>query len=109
MGIDEIVNGQCPSSDSFPSLIPLPKRYLDTTNFTSEARAKVVSYLTLIGSRASGASWTSAKWQREFIHSHSEYKDSVVGERVAYAMLRAVKEITESNGKAEVGREMYNF
>ena len=66
MSIDEIVNGQCSLSDGFPGLIPLAKRYLDTTNFTSEARAKVDSYLTLIGSRASGASWTSAKWQ----HGH---------------------------------------
>lgn len=110
MSIDEIVNGQCFSSGGFPGLIPLVKRYLDTTNFTSEARAKVDSYLTLIGSRASGVSWTSAKWQREFIRSHSEYKkDSVVGERITYDILRAVKEITESNGKAEVGRDMYNF
>ena len=110
MSIDEIVNGRCSSSDGFPGLIPLAKRYLDTTNFTSEARAKVDSYLTLIGSRASGASWTSAKWQRKFIRSHSEYKkDSVGGEGGAYDMLSAVKEITESNGKAEVGREMYNF
>ena len=110
MSINEIVNGQCSSSDGFPGRISVAKRYLDTTNFISEARAKVDSYITLISSRASGALWTSVKWQREFIRSHSEYKkDRVVGERVAYDMLRAVKEITESNGKAEVGREMYNF
>ena len=110
MSIHDIVNGQCNATEGFPGLIPLVRRHIDTTDFDDEAKAKVDSYLALIGSRASGKTWTSAKWQREFVRGHPSYEtDSVVGERVAYDLLKGVKDITDSNGGAEVGREMFNF
>ncbi len=96
---------------NFPGFIPLITRYLDETNtLDSTARAKVDEYLKLIGARASGRAWTAAKWQREFVRSHSEYRgDSVVNEKVMYDLLRAVAGMDD--GRREKGKwgRMFDF
>ena len=43
--------------------------------------------------------WTGAKWIREFVRSHKEYKsDSYVSEKITYDLIKRVDEVTASEG-----------
>ncbi|KAI1613196.1 glutamate-cysteine ligase [Exophiala viscosa] len=112
MTIDEIINGISSSSseeeDYFPGLIPLVESYLDSVNIDVTTRCELARYLDLIRNRANGTLWTGAKWIREFVRSHPEYKhDSEVSEHVVYDLFRAVDDIGKNEGKDKtVGWEM---
>ena len=108
MTIDEIINGQSLSSEGgFPGLIPLVESYLNSINVDVETRCELARYLDLIRKRASGQLWTGAKWIREFVRGHAEYKrDSVVSESVNYDLVEAVEEITREEGRNGLGAEM---
>lgn len=107
MTIDEIINGGSSSSDSFPGLMPLVKRYLVERDLSAEARLKVHAYLHLIEKRASGALWTGAKWIRHFIRRHPQYgRDSVVSEGVNYDLLKAVEDMTRLEAGSAWGKKM---
>ncbi|KAL8858233.1 MAG: hypothetical protein Q9178_005245 [Gyalolechia marmorata] len=114
MTIDEIVNGQTPSSANaniaFPGLIPLVESYLNSMNIDVQTRCDLARYLDLIRKRANGTYWTAAKWIRHFVRGHGEYKgDSVVSERVTYDLCKAVEEMTRFEGRVgeRVGWEMF--
>jgi glutamate--cysteine ligase catalytic subunit len=97
MSITEIVNGR---PDGFPGLIPLVESYLNGINVDVETRCELARYLDLIRKRADGTLWTGAKWIREFVRSHAEYKwDSAVSETITYDLVKRVEEITETEGK----------
>jgi glutamate--cysteine ligase catalytic subunit len=97
MSITEIVNGR---PDGFPGLIPLVESYLNGVNVDVETRCELARYLDLIRKRADGTLWTGAKWIREFVRSHTEYKwDSAVSEKITYDLLKRVEEVTETEGK----------
>ena len=101
MTISTIINGDS-DPNGFPGLIPFVKAYVSTLNYTPEAAAKIDAYLSLIASRASGASPTTARWMRGFVSAHPEYKrDSVVSEVIAYDMLTAMKDMGERNQRGE--------
>ena len=107
MTIDEIINGGSSSTDSFPGLMPLVKRYLDARDLSTEARLKVRAYLHLIEKRASGALWTGAKWIRHYIRRHPQYgRDSIVSEGVNYDLLKAVEDVTRLEAGSAWGKEM---
>ncbi|KIW14348.1 glutamate-cysteine ligase [Exophiala spinifera] len=124
MTIDEIINGTHSSSaavdlgagggdggdggDYFPGLIPLVESYLDSVNIDVSTRCELARYLDLIRKRADGTLWTGAKWLREFVRSHPDYKfDSEVSERITYDLFKAVEEVGKSEGKSgAVGWEM---
>ena len=107
--ISSIINGN--SENDWPGFVSLIKRYLDETDaLDTEARAKVDRYLALIASRASGKSWTAAKWQRDFVRNHRDYKkDSVVGESIVYDMLQAVKKMEDPALRKEVAGKMFEL
>ena len=110
MTIDEIINGQGSTGQGFLGLVPLIKKYIQKTNaLNSECISKIEAYLALVSSRARGSAWTSAKWQRDFVRSHAQYReDSVVGSVIAYDMLQAQKEMSRANGKvAAIGKDMF--
>jgi glutamate--cysteine ligase catalytic subunit len=92
MTIDEVINGGKPESgNDFPGLIPLVESYLDSMNVDVETRCELARYLKLIRKRADGSLWTAAKWIREFVASHEEYKqDSVVAEVINHDLIGAV-------------------
>lgn len=108
MTIDEIINGQA-ASTGFPGLIPLVESYLNSMNVDVETRCKLARYLDLIRRRASGDLWTGARWIREFVRAHPEYRgDSAVGEGVSFDLVKAVEEVTRLEGKGRgMGREMF--
>lgn len=105
MTIDEIINGQ--SGEGFPGLVPLVESYLNSVNVDVETRCELARYLDLIRKRASGQLWTGAKWIRNFVRSHPDYKmDSVVSESINYDLIKAVENITKNEGKDRIGEEM---
>ena len=108
MSIAEIVNGSSDPNCGFPGLIPLVETYLNSVNIDVSTRCELARYLDLIRKRADGTLWTGAKWLREFVRSHPEYKgDSVVSEQVTYDLVKAVEEMTSHEGKdGGVGWEM---
>ena len=99
MGIDEIMNGTKLTSgnddgQNFPGLIPLVESYLDSMNVDVATRCELASYLELIKKRANGTLWTAAKWIREFVRGHEDYKgDSVVDDRINHDLIKAVIDI----------------
>ncbi|EXJ77117.1 glutamate-cysteine ligase [Capronia epimyces CBS 606.96] len=117
MSIDEIINGSHATtstgdgqSEGFPGLIPLVESYLDSVNIDVATRCDLERYLDLIRKRANGTLWTGAKWLREFVRSHPDYKfDSVVSERIVYDMFNAVEEVGKTEGKdGATGWEMFS-
>lgn len=106
MTISDIVNGS--ADGSFPGLIPLVESYLDSVNVDVETRCSLASYLDLIRKRADGTLWTGAKWIREFVASHPEYKhDSAVSEEICYDLVKAVDEMAVKEGRnGTVGWEL---
>ena len=108
MTINEIINGTSSDSD-FPGLIPLVESYLNSVNVDVETRCELARYLDLIRKRANGTLLTPAKWIRQFVRGHEEYKyDSVVSTGMTYDLVKAVENVTEFEGKGKgaVGREM---
>ncbi|KAG5292343.1 glutamate-cysteine ligase [Histoplasma ohiense] len=105
MSIADIVNG---TEDGFPGLIPLVESYLNGVNVDVETRCRLAAYLDFIRRRADGTLWTNAKWIREFVARHPEYKhDSVVSDKICFDLVNALEEVTEKGGKGgSVGWEM---
>ncbi|CZR53365.1 related to gamma-glutamylcysteine synthetase [Phialocephala subalpina] len=101
MSIDEIMNGSAlSSSNDFPGLIPLVESYLDSMNVDVETRCELAAYLDLIRKRANGSLWTAAKWIRDFVANHEDYKkDSVVGEKINHDLIGAVIDIEGKNAR----------
>lgn len=107
MTIDEIINGQADDAGGFPGLIPLVESYLDSINVDVETRCELARYLALIKGRANGSLWTAAKWIRHHVRGHAEYRrDSVVSERVAFDLVKAVERITVHEGRDGFAKEM---
>ncbi|KAI6249943.1 Glutamate--cysteine ligase [Erysiphe necator] len=92
MSIDTIVNGSNKDQDgNFPGLIPIVENYLDNMNIDFETHCKLASYLDLIRNRASGSLWTAAKWIREFVRDHEDYKaDSHISDQINHDLIQAV-------------------
>jgi glutamate--cysteine ligase catalytic subunit len=119
MTINEIINGTAyaratsPSNqrddddddnegEDFPGLIPLVESYLDSVNVDVVTRCELATYLDLIRKRASGELWTAARWIREFVARHPEYKkDSVVGEKITKDLVEAVVKVGECEARGE--------
>lgn len=109
MSVNEVINGtayakatskevteDAEEGEEFPGLIPLVESYLDSVNMDVATRCGLARYLDLIRKRASGELWTAAKWIREFIAKHPEYKkDSVVSEEITKDLVGAVVAIGE--------------
>ena len=92
MTVEEIMNGgKADGENNFPGLIPLVESYLDSMNVDVETRCELASYLNLIRKRADGRLWTAAKWIRNFVAEHKDYKgDSVVGESINHDLIGEV-------------------
>lgn len=89
MTIDEIING----TEDFVGLIPLINKYLDGITTDTNTKQTIEGYLKIISYRASGKMKTTAKWIREFVRKHPEYKhDSVVTEKITYDLLKKISD-----------------
>ncbi|KAH7326207.1 glutamate-cysteine ligase [Stachybotrys elegans] len=94
MTVDEIINGS--SEGDFPGLIPIVESYLDSVNVDVETRCELATYLDLIRKRASGELDTAARWIRNFVDAHPDYKhDSVVSETINHDLIGSVIAVGE--------------
>ncbi|XP_064652181.1 glutamate--cysteine ligase catalytic subunit-like [Lineus longissimus] len=86
MSINEIINGK---ENVFPGLVPVINEYLSNMEVDIDTQCTIQQYLSLIQKRASGELMTTARWMREFVTSHPEYKkDSVVSNEIEYDLLK---------------------
>ncbi|XP_057198518.1 glutamate--cysteine ligase catalytic subunit isoform X2 [Triplophysa rosa] len=97
MSIDTIVNGK---EGVFQGLIPMLNCYLENMEVDVDTRCTILNYLKLIKKRASGELMTMAKWMREFVAKHPEYKqDSVITDKINYDLLRKCDRIAKGEEK----------
>jgi glutamate--cysteine ligase catalytic subunit len=80
MTVNEIINGSSDPNCGFPGLIPIVESYLNNMNIPVVTRCELARYLDLIRQRANGTLWTGAKWIRDFVRSHHNYKHDSVAE-----------------------------
>lgn len=121
MTVDEIINGK-PDAFGYEGLIPIVNKYLhnsviSTTPTVSEGvkisaskedifdfglnnagREKFAEYLTLLSKKASGEFKTGAKYLREFVTSHPDYKfDSRLTDKIVFDLVNKIE--TLNTGK----------
>uniref|UniRef100_A0A8D2NII4 Glutamate--cysteine ligase n=1 Tax=Zonotrichia albicollis TaxID=44394 RepID=A0A8D2NII4_ZONAL len=97
MSIDTIINGK---EGVFPGLIPILNSYLENMEVDVDTRCSILNYLKLIKKRASGELMTVARWMREFIAQHPDYKqDSVITDEINYSLMWKCNQIAQ--GQAE--------
>uniref|UniRef100_A0A5F5PFE0 Glutamate--cysteine ligase n=1 Tax=Equus caballus TaxID=9796 RepID=A0A5F5PFE0_HORSE len=85
MSINTIINGK---EGVFPGLIPILNSYLENMEVDVDTRCSILNYLKLIKKRASGELMTVARWMREFIANHPDYKqDSVITDEMNYSLI----------------------
>jgi glutamate--cysteine ligase catalytic subunit len=110
MTINEIINGSL--DGDFPGLIPIVESYLDSVNVDVQTRCELATYLSLISKRASGELDTAARWIRNFVDTHPNYKhDSVVDDAITHDLIGSVVAIgeRESTGKGFAGLDIPGF
>ncbi|KAH9508373.1 hypothetical protein Btru_050936 [Bulinus truncatus] len=104
MTINEIFHGK----GDFPGLLPLINLYMDSIEIDVDTRCTITQYLKLISMRASGKLVTSARWMRNFVQQHPEYKkDSVVSDSIAYDLLCRIVKI--SRGKDNDPSHLFDY
>ncbi|KAI9295415.1 GCS-domain-containing protein [Neoconidiobolus thromboides FSU 785] len=95
MSISEIINGK---EGGFIGLVPIIESYLTLIHVDVETRCCLKKYLDLVSKRANSSLITTAKWIRNFVHNHKEYKhDSVINDRLNYDLIKAVQKIGEGD------------
>jgi len=96
--IDEIFNGS--ADKDFPGLIILIKEYLSNLEIDTETSCTLSRYLTYLSEKASGKLRTNARYMRDFIQAHPEYKqDSKVNDKVQYDLLMALDKLRKDEKK----------
>ncbi|GFS51864.1 glutamate--cysteine ligase catalytic subunit [Trichonephila inaurata madagascariensis] len=97
MTINEIINGK---KNEFPGLVPLIQKFLSSMDVDVDTQCSIQQYLQLIKLRAKGELMTPARWIRDFVSKHPNYKfDSVVDDLINYDLLLRIDKITQ--GKEE--------
>lgn len=93
MSVDEIINGK---PGYFPGLRFFLNKYLLDSQMEAETQCWINQYLNLISFKAAGKAQTTAKWIREFVMNHPDYKkDSIVNDKVNYDLLKEIDAMTK--------------
>uniref|UniRef100_A0A7N6BEJ1 Glutamate--cysteine ligase n=1 Tax=Anabas testudineus TaxID=64144 RepID=A0A7N6BEJ1_ANATE len=93
MSIDTIINGK---EGVFQGLIPILNSYLENMEVDVDTRCTILNYLKLIKKRASGELMTMAKWMREFVAKHPQYKqDSIITDKINYDLFQKCDRIAK--------------
>ncbi|XP_046885598.1 glutamate--cysteine ligase catalytic subunit isoform X3 [Hypomesus transpacificus] len=97
MSIDTIINGK---EGIFQGLIPILNCYLENMEVDVDTRCTILNYLKLIKKRASGELMTMAKWMREFVAHHPQYKqDSIITDKINFDFIRKCDRIAKGEEK----------
>lgn len=97
--IDEIINGK---KGHFPGIRFFLDKYLLDSQMEAETQCSIKQYLNLISGKASGKIETTAKWIRNFVKAHPDYKkDSVVSDIINYDLLEKILAMTKGKEASE--------
>lgn len=103
MSMDEIINGT--ESGDFPGLVPLCLGWLDAAGdapLDVGTRGLILEYLQFIQKRASGECATLARWMRDFVGAHPDYrKDSICPDSAIFDMLKEMDRIATGEQRCE--------
>jgi glutamate--cysteine ligase catalytic subunit len=92
LSIDELFNGV--DELNFPGFIPLVLTYLDKIGTDSLTKGRLLPYLNLLKLRASGELPTTARWMRDFVEKHPQYKnDGRLNSAVADDLIKRCEDI----------------
>ena len=96
--MDEIFNG-APDKD-FPGLIILIKEYLGNLEIDTETSCTLLRYLSYLGDKAAGRLRTNARFMRDYVCNHPDYKhDSIVTEKIQYDLLVMLDRVQKNEKK----------
>jgi len=97
--IDEILNG-IPGTE-YQGLLELVRKYLrEQDDVEADTMCTLSNYWRLLSQRASGKLDTNARWIREFIRAHPDYKgDSKIPESAVYDLMVRVDKIQKEEVK----------
>ena len=94
MSLNQIINGD-PDLD-YCGLLPLVQEYLRDLEVSTQTMCTLSNYFKLIRLRASGELSTNAKYLRDFVLKHPEYKgDSKISERINYDLIMEMCRVQE--------------
>ena len=98
MSLDEIFNGS--QDKGFPGLIALIKEYLSNLEVDTDTACTLGRYFDYLGEKAAGKLRTNARFMRDFVRKHPDYKqDSVVNEKIQYDLLSLIDKIQKDERK----------
>ena len=90
--LTQILEGE--GSINYKGIIPLMEEYMTMNNYSPEHRRQIDKYIDLIRGRASGRYKTGAKFIRDLVLTHPEYKqDSVVTPNIAGHILDVTEDL----------------
>jgi len=93
MTLDQIMNGD---GENFKGLIPIVTEYLRDNEVDAATMCTLSNYLGLLRRRASGKLKSNARYMRDFVLAHQDYKkDSRVSEQIQYDLLKRVHAISK--------------
>ncbi|XP_065919310.1 glutamate--cysteine ligase catalytic subunit-like [Dysidea avara] len=94
MDINTIING----NGNFLGLIPMVQKYVNSLDVDADTHYSIQQYLKLIQKKAAGELLTTAKWIRNFITQHCDYKeDSIITEKITYDLMVACDKISRGD------------
>lgn len=92
MTISEILLGK---GDEFPGLFPLIYAYLDIIDCDEKIYDTINNYLKFLSSRAEGKVKTLARWTRDFVQNHPDYKkDSIINQKIEFDLVQKANDIS---------------
>ena len=87
---NELFNG----TSNFKGIIPVIRDYLNRIGATEKSLDKLNPYLDLLSNRASGKVPTTARWIRDYVTSHADYKgDGNLSQRINDDLCRICDDI----------------
>lgn len=82
-------------------LIALCKKFMDLKEWPANKKAETINYMTFLAERARGEILTGARFIRNFVTEHAEYKqDSYLNEKISYDLLKMLDSLNDHTSKA---------
>lgn len=96
----QILNGD-ESIGYSKGLLQLCQQFMELKGWPQDKQDEVMRYLRFLSDRASGRLPSGARFIREFVHSHPDYRrDSIVTEQINYDLLKMMTTLNESESEA---------
>ena len=96
--MDEIFNG-CPEKD-FPGLLAFVKEYMGSLEIDTDTACCLTRYWNYLRDKAMGKLRTNARFMRDYIRSHPDYKqDSIISEKIQYDLLEVIRKLQKDEKK----------